>query len=145
MRFSNATKLLFLACVADAFAPSKFMARPNTARSFGVDPSSFADLASFPSISLADALDAAQQAAPLAADVADASSQGSGPFGILQGPIEGLLELIHNGLVAVGVNENAWGFSIVGMTLLIKLATFPLTKTQLESTTKMQVSDFVDV
>ena len=147
MKFSQASKLLAFVCVADAFAPSRFTARPNTARSLSVDPSSFNDLHNvFSSISLSDAVDAlqpdavadaVQQAAPAAAD---AASQGSGPFGILTGPTESLLQLIHSALVAVGVSGNAWGVSIITITLVIKLLTFPLTKTQLESTNKMQVS-----
>jgi len=71
------------------------------------------------------------------APAADAASQ-NGWFGFLTGPTEGLLQIIHNVLVGVGVNENAWGITIIAITLFIKLLTFPLTKTQLESTNKMQ-------
>ncbi len=38
----------------------------------------------------------------------------------------------------MGVTANAWGITIIAITVLIKLVTFPLTKTQLEGTTKMQ-------
>lgn len=56
----------------------------------------------------------------------------------MAGPTEFLLELIHKLLVVVGVSADAWGVSIVAMTIFIKIATYPLTKSQLESTTKMQ-------
>jgi YidC/Oxa1 family membrane protein insertase len=146
MKFSQATKLLALVCVADAFAPSQFAARPSTSRSLMVDPSALADV--FSSISLSDAdvfADTVQQAAPAADAVADAAAQGSGNgwFGFLTGPTEGLIQIIHSTLVAVGLDSNAWGISIIGMTLVIKLLTFPLTKTQLESTNKMQVSNWL--
>jgi YidC/Oxa1 family membrane protein insertase len=59
----------------------------------------------------------------------------------LTGPTMALLELLHTGLVSVGVGQNAWGVSIIALTLLIKLLTYPLTKSQLESTNKMQVRD----
>lgn len=83
-------------------------------------------------------MDASQSTVAPAADAAATSAQ-NGWFGFLTGPIEGLIAIIHSSLVAVGVSENAWGVSIVGMTVLIKLLTFPLTKQQLESTQKMQV------
>jgi YidC/Oxa1 family membrane protein insertase len=54
-------------------------------------------------------------------------------------PIQGLMSLIHGALVAMGVSSNAWGVTIIMLTILIKVVTFPLTKTQLESTNKMQV------
>jgi len=143
-------------------------ATSTSARHFGVDPTSFFhDLPhhvsgiqdAFTSLTLSVDLDAAGQpiqaaadavttAAPVAADAvsgaasdaANAAAQGSGNgwFGFLTGPIEGLLTLIHNLLVAVGVSADAWGVAIIAMTIIIKVATFPLTKTQLESTNKMQ-------
>ena len=78
--------------------------------------------------------------AQTASDVADATTtdDGNGWFGFLAGPIEGLLQIIHSSLVAVGMPSNAWGVSIAVMTLVIKLVTYPLTKQQLESTSKMQ-------
>lgn len=84
----------------------------------------------FTSLSLADEAEAVAQAAT--------ADQGNGWFGFLTVPIEGLLQLIHSALVAVGVSADAWGVSIIMLTVLIKVLTFPLTKTQLESTTKMQ-------
>lgn len=42
-------------------------------------------------------------------------------------------------LTGMGMSADAWGVSIIVMTIVIKLLTFPLTKQQLESTNKMQV------
>lgn len=84
-------------------------------------------------------LDAAPGAATDAA-AAVATGDGNGWFGFLTVPIEGLLKIIHQSLSSAGVSE-AWGLSIIAMTVLIKALTFPLTKTQLESTNKMQVSE----
>mmetsp|Transcript_32640 Transcript_32640/g.48708 ORF Transcript_32640/g.48708 Transcript_32640/m.48708 type:complete len:424 (-) Transcript_32640:230-1501(-) len=80
-------------------------------------------------------LDAAPGAADAAAAVAKADDNGW--FGFLTLPIEGLLKLIHASLASTGMTE-AWGLSIIAMTVFIKLLTFPLTKGQLESTNKMQ-------
>mmetsp|Transcript_84 Transcript_84/g.78 ORF Transcript_84/g.78 Transcript_84/m.78 type:complete len:446 (+) Transcript_84:178-1515(+) len=78
-------------------------------------------------------------AAPAAADAAVATADpGNGWFGFLEGPIEYLLQLIHAGLSMVGMSENSWGLTIIAMTTVIKLLTYPLTAQQLESTGKMQ-------
>lgn len=145
--------LLLILSGADAFAPvgrfAHVAATSRSARSFGLDPSSFQDLSQhvesfrdvFTSLTLSDIdLDpsAIIDAAPAATDAAAAASNG-GWFGFLTGPIEGLLVLIHSSMVAMGVSSNAWGISIILLTLLVKAVTFPLTKTQLESTNKMQV------
>jgi YidC/Oxa1 family membrane protein insertase len=84
----------------------------------------------------------ATAAAAVSSDAATATAaagSGNGWFGFLEAPIEGLLQLCHSSLVAMGMTENSWGLSILLMTTLIKILTFPLTKTQLESTNKMQV------
>lgn len=152
MKLGQASKLLLLASVCDAFAPAKLGARPNTARSLGIDHSSLQDLPhhvqslqeAFSTVSLSDAFDSIPEPAAVvdaAAEVAEKGS-GNGWFGFLTGPIESLLQIIHSMLVGVGI-DNTWGVSIIVMTLVIKLATFPLTKTQLESTNKMQVSFLV--
>merc|ERR1719389_835187 len=52
-------------------------------------------------------------------------------------PFEFGISGLHDGLKGLGVQE-AWGPSIIGFTIAVKLLTFPLTKTQIESTTKMQ-------
>ena len=71
---------------------------------------------------------------------AAAAGTDNGWFGFFAGPIEFLLQTIHKTLVAVGMPANAWGVSIVAVTVVIKILTYPLTKSQLESTSKMQVS-----
>lgn len=144
--------------VADAFAPPTSIFRP-TSKLSAVDPSSFHDLPQhvdslhhfFSSITLADldvdavssaAAPVVTDAAPDAAMAADAAAAGqqNGWFGFLTLPIESLLKFIHVALTSMGVSANAWGVSIIAMTVVIKALTFPLTKSQLESTNKMQVS-----
>lgn len=72
-------------------------------------------------------------------DVAAADAQqGNGWFGFLALPIETLLKFIHIALTSMGMSADAWGVSIIAMTVVIKALTFPLTKSQLESTNKMQ-------
>jgi YidC/Oxa1 family membrane protein insertase len=172
MKISSPAVLIIsvVASTSDAFAPSPKLGvtrRPSTtARSFSMmDPSHLPDLPNqlqslhdaFASSSsfLAD-LDiaafttgvdgAVQSADPVGAiaDVADGTAKAAdnGWFGFLTGPTMGFLQLIHTGLVAVGLNKDAWGVSIIVLTLTIKLLTYPLTKTQLESTNKMQVRFF---
>lgn len=148
MKFSIASTSLLLAQVQNtvAFVPSASITKvPVTQRTAILDPSIFADahqhvdtLSSiFSSINLADAADAVAASADAAAEVA---KDDNGWFGFLEGPIEFLLGAIHSTLVGVGMNEDAWGVTIIAMTSIIKLATYPLTKQQLESTNKMQVS-----
>ena len=94
----------------------------------------------FSSLVVSDAVDAATSSVPaIPVEAAPDVAQGNGWFGFLTGPIEGLLKLIHVALTSVGLSEDAWGASIIAMTIVIKLLTFPLTKSQLESTNKMQV------
>ena len=82
---------------------------------------------------------AASDVMDVAGDVVDAvPTQDNGWFGFLTGPIEGVLEFIHTASVSLGLDANAWGISIIVLTLMIKVLTFPLTKSQLESTSKMQ-------
>jgi YidC/Oxa1 family membrane protein insertase len=118
-----------------------------TSLSFGVDPSHFHDLPQhFDSLQHAFSTFSLADAAALAPDVADGvdgaveatASDGNGWFGFLVGPIAGLLVIIHGALEAAGLSANAWGISIIVLTLTIKALTFPLTKTQLEGTSKMQ-------
>jgi len=126
-------------------SPSFAARRPSTmTRSLGVDPFHFADLAhqmgslqdAFGSLNLADAMDAV---ADTASDIVQepAAAADNGWFGFLTVPIRGFLQIIHTVLAATGMG-NAWGVSIIVLTILIKVFTFPLTKTQLESTNKMQ-------
>jgi YidC/Oxa1 family membrane protein insertase len=104
----------------------------------------------FTSLTLADldvdAVTASAASADAAAAAAAADSANNGWFGFLTLPIEFLLKLIHTALTSVGMSADAWGVSIIAMTVVIKALTFPLTKSQLESTNKMQVrSDCVVV
>lgn len=124
----------------EAFAPdgTRRTFGKSTARSLSpIDPSSLHELPhhidSFQNVmstlSIAD-MDAAA--------AAEATKSNSGGLGFLTGPTIGFLELIHSGLNALGLKSNSWGVSIIVLTLTIKLLTYPLTKTQLESTQKMQ-------
>merc|ERR1719253_1657919 len=137
---------------AAAFTAPQSVRRSST-RLAAIDPfASAADLPQhvdalsqfFSSLTVADldvdaAASAASDAASAAAPVADAAAQqGNGWFGFLAAPIEGLLKLIHVGLTGMGMSADSWGISIIAMTVVIKLLTFPLTKSQLESTNKMQ-------
>ena len=160
-RLTTAVLVAFLAGPATAFMPHySGVKSSSTARSFGVDPSAFHDLPqhiqhfsnnmpeAFSTISLSDAMDGLADATasssavvqPAADVVEEVAKTDNGWFGFLTEPISILLQLIHQGLMAVGMSENSWGISIIALTVLIKVVTFPLTKTQLESTNKMQVS-----
>ncbi len=151
---------------ASAFAPTAFTRSTKTSsttRNAIVDPSVFHDMPQhmdtlsniFSSINLADAdlsaaadtvSSASAAAAPAVAEVAqEAATVDNGWFGFLAGPIEFTLELLHGGLNAAGLSANSWGVSILMMTTLIKILTYPLTAQQLESTAKMQVSDVLSV
>jgi YidC/Oxa1 family membrane protein insertase len=148
--------LLWLLCLipsSDAFTPIQLHNRASLSKlNFGSDPSvfHFHDLSN----PIASSWSTFQVAVDAATDIAsnipsdgvveastDAAAAGSGNgwFGFLEAPIEGLLQLCHSSLVSMGMSANAWGLSILLMTTLIKVLTFPLTKTQLESTNKMQV------
>lgn len=57
----------------------------------------------------------------------------------LKGLLQGLLEIIHNGITSVGIGTNfAWGLAIIVLTLLVRLAMHPLTSKQMKSMEKMQ-------
>lgn len=147
--------------MAVAFAPPVFLRLRPASKLSAVDSSSLHDLPGhvdslhhfFSSITLVnfdvDALTAAAPAVPLdtvpapdaaaaAVDAASTANQGNGWFGFLTMPIEGLLKFIHIALTSVGMSADAWGVSIIAMTVVIKALTFPLTKSQLESTNRMQ-------
>lgn len=145
MKLSQATTFLLLAGACEAFAPAgPFAAQRSavsSARSLVVDPHFLNEVPNqmkslhdvFSTLSLSDATEAA----------AEVAKSENGGFAILTGPITFILESVHSLLVSAGVTSNAWGISIIAITLLIKVATFPLTKTQLESTNKMQVSNLI--
>lgn len=159
------TILLGIAPLATAFVPAHntrrlALHRAPVSRNLVIDPSLFHDLPQHvdslrdafasSSLTLSDALDAVASSASAAssnlspedaaaAQAAVDAANNNGWFGFLTGPIEGLLQLIHSTIVSMGVSADAWGVSIVALTVLIKVVTFPLTKSQLESTNKMQV------
>lgn len=96
----------------------------------------------------ADVASGAAPAAPLAAALwgladaaaADATTQtdnGGGPFGFVADGLEAFLKVLDTGLEGLGV-PYSYGFSIILLTVLVKAATFPLTKQQLQSTQAMQ-------
>ena len=162
MKIAHLALLAFQVQNTLGFAPSAFTKTPIIQRPAIVDPSILADAhhhidtaTSFlSSLNLADASDLVDvvDAAPAAvtdavatnsaaaADAVATTDSGNGWFGFLEGPIEYLLQAIHGALVGVGMSADAWGVTIIVMTTLIKLATYPLTVSQLESTNKMTVS-----
>lgn len=150
MKFSIGYLPLLLALFennANAFAPTGMTSasRQSTARALSPMDHIQSLQDAMPTFSIAD-LDAAglpvsevAAAAPAAAAaVEEVAKKDNGWFGFLTGPTEGFLQLIHSGLAGAGLDSNAWGISIIVLTLTIKLLTFPLTKTQLESTQRMQ-------
>ena len=159
MKIAAVALLVFQVENTIGFAPAAFTKTPITQRPAIVDPSILADVhhhidttaSFFSSLNIADASDL-MDAAPAAvtdvvatntaaaADAAATTGSGNGWFGFLEGPIEYLLQAIHGALVSVGMSADAWGLTIIAMTTFIKLGTYPLTASQLESTNKMQVS-----
>lgn len=164
MKF-QALVVAFSAPLAASFAPpaSFRSSTSSSSKLAAIDPSSLHELPNhvdslhhfFSSLTLADLdvdtvtasslsavvsapMDTSAAAADAAAAAAD-SANNNGWFGFLTLPIEALLKLIHTLLTSVGMSADAWGVSIIAMTVVIKAATFPLTKSQLESTNKMQV------
>jgi len=153
MKFTQATKFLLLVGTCEAFAPAQRFAVSHggtrSAHPMAVDPHFFNDLPThvqslhdtFSTLSLSDAMDVVTDPGAAAATAIDeVAKDNNGWFGFLTGPTELLLQAIHSLLVNAGLSADAWGITIIVMTLVIKIATFPLTKTQLESTNKMQVS-----
>ncbi|OWM68813.1 hypothetical protein CDL15_Pgr025000 [Punica granatum] len=68
----------------------------------------------------------------------DAAVQKSGGwFGFISDAMEVVLKILKDGLSAVHV-PYAYGFAIILLTVIVKIATFPLTKQQVESTLAMQ-------
>ena len=128
-----------------SFAPA---ARPRTSSPRPTTTSSKLDMAVDPSslvhhflLSAIDdtAFAAADAAAGAVAESPAAADGGNGWFGFLTLPIEYTLRAIHGALATSAIGTNAWGVSIIVMTVAIKAATYPLTRSQLESTNKMQV------
>ena len=141
--FPGIISVLVLSSSTEAFAPTRSTVRSAVASTqrHVFDPSviigdvhqqmdTLANVFTSSSMALSDAAEA----------TAEVAKNDNGWFGFLEGPIEFILKGIHATLVGMGMNEDAWGVTIIAMTTLIKLATYPLTKSQLESTNKMQVS-----
>jgi YidC/Oxa1 family membrane protein insertase len=85
---------------------------------------------------LGDVVAAADPSA-VADAAADAPQKSGGFMSIFAGPLESFLKLIDSGLDSAGV-PYSYGFSIIVLTLLVKLATYPLSAKQVESTLRMQ-------
>jgi membrane protein insertase Oxa1/YidC/SpoIIIJ len=138
----NFYSIALLLTSSEAFTPSvrsiagiRHQSSSTTSRSFGIEPMVFHDSLvsignTFSSLTIADA----EPVVDAAAEVAQANN---GWFGFLTGPIYAILDFLHS-LVAGTGTANSWGISIIALTVLIKVVTFPLTKTQLDSTNKMQ-------
>lgn len=85
---------------------------------------------------LADAVVAADPTTSETAAAAAAQKNG-GWFGFISEAMEVVLKVLKDGLSAVHT-PYAYGFAIILLTVIVKVATFPLTKKQVESTLAMQ-------
>merc|ERR1719460_2618737 len=72
-----------------------------------------------------------------AAAVAEAAAEPSWFDSLIVLPFEFAITTLHDLLKGMGIDE-AYGLSIIAFTVGVKALTFPLTKVQIESTTKMQ-------
>nr|ACG39675.1 inner membrane protein ALBINO3 [Zea mays] len=83
--------------------------------------------------------DAAVAAAGAGADAGQAAAvqKNSGWFGFISEALEVVLKVLKDGLSAVHV-PYSYGFAIILLTIIVKAATLPLTKKQVESTLAMQ-------
>lgn len=82
--------------------------------------------------------DAAAGAADAVAGAVDAAPVDKGGFfGVFSNSFEAFLKVLDGGLEKAGI-PYSYGFAIITLTLLVKLATYPLTKKQVESTLSMQ-------
>ncbi|KAB2089252.1 hypothetical protein CXB51_009173 [Gossypium anomalum] len=86
---------------------------------------------------LADAAVAADPAATTAGSTDAAVQKNGGWFGFISEGMEFVLKVLKDGLSTLHV-PYAYGFAIILLTVLVKVATFPLTKQQVESTLAMQ-------
>jgi hypothetical protein len=84
---------------------------------------------------VADAVNAVGDAPVQAA--AEAAPKNSGFFGAFAGAFEAFLKVLDDGLEKLHV-PYSYGFAIILLTVLVKLATYPLTAKQVESTLSMQ-------
>ncbi|XP_028775794.1 inner membrane protein PPF-1, chloroplastic [Neltuma alba] len=88
---------------------------------------------------LADAAVSADPGAGAAASTSTdvVAQKNGGWFGFISEAMEFVLKVLKDGLSAVHV-PYAYGFAIILLTFIVKVATFPLTKQQVESTLAMQ-------
>ncbi|KAG5238191.1 inner membrane protein [Salix suchowensis] len=86
---------------------------------------------------LADAAVAVDSAASTTSTDPSAAQKSGGWFGFISDGMEFVLKVLKDGLSAVHV-PYAYGFAIILLTVLVKVATLPLTKKQVESTLAMQ-------
>ncbi|XWS53144.1 hypothetical protein CRYUN_Cryun11dG0132600 [Craigia yunnanensis] len=86
---------------------------------------------------LADAAVAADPAATAAGSTEAVAQKNGGWFGFISESMEFVLKELEDGLSALHV-PYAYGFAIILLTIIVKVATFPLTKQQVESTLAMQ-------
>jgi hypothetical protein len=118
---------------ATALAPAVLDASgAGTAAAGAFDPatvSSALDVSS--SAAAADPAELLQAATTASAAVA--TSSGNGGIGFLTEPITILLKFLHTAVLSFGITDNSWGISIVLLTVLIKLATYPLSYMQVRS------------
>ena len=80
---------------------------------------------------------AVTDAAAAAADAAANGVKSGGFFGVFSDAFEAFLKVLDGGLEGMGV-PYSYGFSIIVLTLLVKLATFPLSAKQVQSTLGLQ-------
>ncbi|ESW04072.1 hypothetical protein PHAVU_011G065100 [Phaseolus vulgaris] len=81
--------------------------------------------------------DAAVAADPAASTTDVAVQKNGGWFGFISEAMEAVLKVLKDGLSAVHV-PYTYGFAIILLTVIVKAATLPLTKQQVESTLAMQ-------
>ncbi|CAN8285507.1 unnamed protein product [Cochlearia groenlandica] len=88
---------------------------------------------------IADAAVAGADSAGVASTSADSSAvqKSGGWFGFISDGMELVLKFLKDGLTAIHV-PYAYGFAIILLTIIVKAATYPLTKQQVESTLAMQ-------
>ncbi|KAL7115569.1 hypothetical protein ACP275_04G190500 [Erythranthe tilingii] len=86
---------------------------------------------------LADAAVATADGGGAASESAAVAQKSGGWFGFISDAMEVVLKVLKDGFTAVHV-PYSYGFAIILLTILVKVATFPLTKQQVESTLAMQ-------
>ncbi|KAF8408352.1 hypothetical protein HHK36_007501 [Tetracentron sinense] len=110
---------------------------------FGFKPASFHDLNGAEDL-IRGLFDRAEgviytiaDAAALSSDSADGAKQSGDWFSGISNYMESVLKILKDGLSALHV-PYAYGFAIILLTVLVKAATFPLTKKQVESAMSMR-------